>query len=153
VNLRYVAAAIVAVGLIFLGAALLQPSPDEPVNPIGLTDRFLVRAEMADGTAARATATCEGTVHGTGYLSDPAASARACTFDNTVSVHRFLLKGRSACPLLVADAAALPERTAVGTATITGIYFDTHIDRRIDAVGGSACDRAAWKLLGPLLPQ
>ena len=150
-NLRFAAAAIVAVGLVFLGAALLQPSADP--EPPSTRDEFQIRVATSAGATRAATVVCEGDISGTGYLAEKPVAFQACTFDHTVSVHRYLLDGRSACALLVADAAPVPDATKTGTATVRGVYFDKQISRHIDGPGGDACDRAAWKLLAPLLPQ
>lgn len=148
--MRSVAGVLAALGVLFIGAALLRPTA-EGEQP-DLRDRFEVRVQDADGAVAKAAVVCEGDIVGTGYLADAERSHLACTFDTTVAVHRYLQHGRSACSLLLEDAAGKEPRSPLAEATITGVYFDAPITRRIDAVDGDACDRAAWTLLAPLLP-
>lgn len=150
-NLRVVAVVIAAIGVLVLGAALLQPR-DEPTPPPGARDGFVISATTSDGVKHTASVECEGDIVGTGYLAKPADAFKACTFDDTVSVHRFLQAGPSACDLLIADAdnPGLIEPKTSGTALIKGIYFDEKISRRVE---DDECGHAAWKLLAPLLPQ
>ncbi|MDP1794299.1 MAG: hypothetical protein Q8K63_09205 [Acidimicrobiales bacterium] len=153
-KLRALAVVLAALGVIFVAAALLRPAAGpEPATLKVIADRFSIDVALADGSEHHAEVLCEGNIKGTGYLASADASFRACTFDSTVVVHRYL-QSRADCAAIAAKAAELPNGSfVVGKATITGIYFDKPIEHRIDAVDGSDCDRAVWKLLAPLLPQ
>ncbi len=147
--MKNLALAIIAIGLAVLGAALLQPSGKEK-EPVDTRDHYVIAATIG-GTTERATAMCEGDTAGTGYLADPKAAFDACTFDKVVSIHQYL-QHRASCDDLIRDAATAPSRL-LGKVTITGLYFDEPLKVTLDAEHGTACDRAAWKLLGPLLPE
>lgn len=149
---RTVALVVCAIGVMFLSAALLQPRGAPEASPLTvIPDRFEISVDLADGKKHQADVVCEGAIKGTGYLASAQSSFEACTFDKKVNIHRYLRSSED-CEGLIADAVALPAREPLGVATITGIYFDKPIERRIDAVNGSECDRAAWKVLAPLLP-
>lgn len=148
---RGVAVAVAVVGVMVLASALLRPDnpPDGPTIEV-IPDRFNVAVDLTDGSHREAAVLCEGDIEGTGFLSSAEASFSACTFDKKLNIHRYL-QSNGDCAALIADAAVLPERLPLGTATITGIYFDKPIKHTIDAANGGDCDRAVWKLLSPLL--
>lgn len=138
-----VARALVAVGVI--GAVSLQFfGPDDAPKDTETRSHFVVKA--GDQTA---TVLCEGDVVGTGFLAAKDRAIAACTFDSNVVVHQYL-QGRASCADVIAAGSAGDFYD--GEATITGVYFGDRIRRVVDADGGE-CDRAAARLLAPLLPQ
>lgn len=147
--MKKLAVALMAAGAVYLLiAALHRPEPKHGAVA-DTTDRFAVRA-VVDGKTQAASVSCEGDITGAGYLAEPVAAFKACTFDKVVSVHQYL-QHRAACADLIRDAATVADRP-LGKVTITGVYFDAPLSLTLDAQHGSECDKAAWKLLGPLLP-
>jgi hypothetical protein len=152
-------AGLVAVALL-LGGCNQSQDYTRGDTPKDRTTELTITVDIPGSESRTATASCEGAITGTGYLSSSSASGSACVTVNVSAPARNYIRSsrdsgidpRSRCQLIVHTARAreLPE-SELGRVTIEGTFHGWRIRRRVDALSGRECDLALWKLMQPLI--